>query len=371
MLINNNFLSPFEKHRYQRQIIIPGIGEEGQLKLKSARILVIGAGGLGSPVLLYLAAAGVGNITTLDSDLVEESNFQRQIIFTTEDLVKPKAGAAAERMLKINPFGNYLGLSVRFEKDNALNYLRDVDFVIDGSDNFATRYLVNDACVIAGKPFISGSLLRFEAQISLFNYLGGPTYRCLFPDPPADGEALNCVTAGVLGTVAGMAGTIMANEALKIILNLGEVLSGKLMLIDALTLQQQLISFEKNMNAKPIVELEDDYSPASTRKCVTAGEALNNNDEITIEELNSLKNSGFELFFIDVRESWESDALPDNGINIPLNEIPSRIQEIPRDKKVVLHCSTGGRSALGVKLLKEKYNYQNVCSLKGAMSKTQ
>ena len=236
-------LSAAETTRYSRHLLLPEIGLAGQQKLKAARVLVVGCGGLGCPVLQYLAAAGVGTLGLLDFDTVDDSNLQRQVLYATADVGRPKAVVAAEKLAAQNPFIALQTHQVLLSKDNALALFADYDVVVDCSDNFATRYLVNDACVILGRPLVFGAIFKFEGQVSVFNYQNGPTYRCLYPEPPAPGDAPSCAELGVLGVLPGLLGTMQAAEALKIILELGEVLSGRLLLVDALSMRFQRIAF--------------------------------------------------------------------------------------------------------------------------------
>src|ERR1035437_3341330 len=251
-------LNTEEIKRYARHLILPEIGIEGQEKLKQAKVLVVGAGGLGCPVLQYLAAAGVGTIGMVDDDVVDETNLQRQSLFSNEDIGRKKAEVAKEKLSKLNPHIILTSDPLHLTSANALEIISHYDLVIDGSDNFPTRYLVNDACVMLNKPLVFGSIFKFEGQVSVFNYKNGPTYRCLFPEPPVDSP--NCAEIGVLGVLPGIVGTIMANEALKIILCIGEVLSGKLFVLDALNFQTQVISFEKNpenLKIKSLIDYEE------------------------------------------------------------------------------------------------------------------
>ena len=252
-------LTKQEFQRYSRHIIIPEIGIIGQEKIKNSKVLVIGAGGLGCPVGQYLAAAGVGTIGIVDFDEVDESNLQRQILFTPEDIGKSKAEVAAQKLKKQNPNLQFTIYNLQFTSANSLDIIKNYDIIVDGSDNFPTRYLVNDSCVILGKPLVSGSVFKFQGQVSVFNYKNGPTYRCLFPEPPNSDDVPNCTEIGVLGVLSGIIGTIMANETLKIILEIGKVLSGKLLVMDTLSLTMQTLSFRrnpKNLNIKNLIDYQ-------------------------------------------------------------------------------------------------------------------
>jgi len=259
ILYFNKVLTKQEFQRYSRHIIIPEIGIIGQEKIKNSKVLVIGAGGLGCPVGQYLAAAGVGTIGIVDFDEVDESNLQRQILFTPEDIGKSKAEVAAQKLKKQNPNLQFTIYNLQFTSANSLDIIKNYDIIVDGSDNFPTRYLVNDSCVILGKPLVSGSVFKFQGQVSVFNYKNGPTYRCLFPEPPNSDDVPNCTEIGVLGVLSGIIGTIMANETLKIILEIGKVLSGKLLVMDTLSLTMQTLSFRrnpKNLNIKNLIDYQ-------------------------------------------------------------------------------------------------------------------
>ncbi len=334
-------LSKEEKERYSRHLILEGFGEEAQLKLKAAKVLVVGAGGLGCPALLYLTAAGVGSIGLIDDDLVSESNLQRQILYSTEDIGESKALVAEQKLKAINPLidiGAYYG---RLTKDGALNIIESYDLVIDASDNFATRYLVNDACVILNKPFVYGAIHKFEGQISVFNYKVGPTYRCLFPEQPEAGEAPACGEVGVLGVLPGIIGTWQATEAIKIITGIGEPLRGKLLTFDVLKNSVITFEFESDEKNKNIKELGDYYFGCET-------------DFLTLEGLNQLEKDE-DVQLIDVREKNEYEIKNLNGINIPMSELENRIAELNPDMITVVHCKSGVRSKKAIEIIKEYY----------------
>src|ERR1035437_5209301 len=304
-------LTKEEINRYSRHIIMPEIGIEGQEKLKQAKVLVVGAGGLGCPVLQYLTAAGVGIIGIVDDDIVDETNLQRQVLYNKEETGKQKADVAAKKLKLQNQNVHLISHILHLTSANALEIISHYDLVIDGSDNFPTRYLVNDACVMLNKPLVFGSIFKFEGQVSVFNYKNGPTYRCLFPEPPIDSP--NCAEIGVLGVLPGIIGTLMANEALKIILGIGEILSGKLFVLDALNFQTQIISFEKdpeNLKISSLIDYDNFCTPPLShgsppspleRAGVRQGEAK----EISVLELKQLLDSKKDFQLIDVREVSE------------------------------------------------------------------
>jgi len=331
-----------EAQRYSRQIMLPEIGYSGQQKLRDASVLMIGAGGLGCPVLQYLVAAGAGKIGIVDDDLVELSNLHRQILFQQADLGRPKAEVAKEKLMLLNPHVSITAYPVRFSPANATALCMEYDLVIDGSDNFDTRYLVNDTCVDLDKPLVFGSIFRFEGQVSVFNYLGGPEYRDLFPEPPATGSIPNCNEIGVLGVLPGIIGCHMANEALKIICGMGETLSGRLMTIDALTSRTAFFDIPKQDSRKQ-------FSPSAE---LANMKNTNRIPELQFEQLNHwMQRSPDALCLIDVREAWEYEDHNMGGINIPLYELSQRIDEIPEHQKLVFCCQNGQRSKMAVQLL--------------------
>lgn len=331
-------------NRYNRQIILPEIGVEGQRKLIDARVLVIGAGGLGCPILQYLVAAGVGNIGIVDADVVSISNLQRQILYTVSDVGKQKVVVAKAHLLAQNPDAKIDIYPVMLHSSNVLDIFQNYDFVIDGSDNFATRYLVNDACVIQKKAFVSGSIFKFEGQISVFNYQNGPTYRCLYPEPPAAGSVPNCSEIGVIGTLAGIIGTMQAAEAIKIITGAGEVLSGKLLLFDMLTMRSQIIKFKAIESNKKIIELID-YQEF----CGDFSNDLTQN--IDAETLQSWIDEPRDFQLIDVRNPHEFERDNIGGDNIPLDDLLESIPQLDFKKPIVFCCQTGLRSAKALEIL--------------------
>ncbi|MBF9239106.1 molybdopterin-synthase adenylyltransferase MoeB [Hymenobacter sp. BT683] len=342
-------LSAAETNRYSRHLLLPEIGLVGQQKLKAARVLVVGCGGLGCPVLQYLAAAGVGTLGLLDFDTVDDSNLQRQVLYATTDVGRPKAVVAAEKLHAQNPFIELRTHQVHLTAANALELFADYDLVVDCSDNFATRYLVNDACVILGKPLVFGAIFKFEGQVSVFNYQNGPTYRCLHPTPPAPGEAPSCAEIGVLGVLPGLVGTLQATEALKIILGIGEVLSGRLLLVDALGMRFQPIRFRAVTANQQFTALAADYAAfcGETPSADGAAQA----PEISAEELKTWQHSGRPLQLLDVREPHEYAQYHIGGRLIPLGELPDNLAKIRVDVPVVVHCASGRRSQQAAALL--------------------
>ncbi len=342
-----------ELKRYNRQIILPEIGLQGQQKLKAAKVLMVGAGGLGCPVLLYLIAAGVGTIGIVDDDLVDNSNLHRQILYSPADVGKPKAVVAAEKLKAFNPYVELTAYQERLTQENAEKLIGSYDLIIDGSDNFPTRYLVNDTCVVLNKTLVFGSIFKFEGHVSVFNYQSGPQYRDIFPEAPANGEVPNCAEIGVLGVLPGIVGLYMANEAIKIICRIGETLSGKLMSINALDNSVNVFKFGKQADQILIKE-----------KQKVQGE-IDNKQEITIEELeNWLEKAPDEVYLVDVRENYEFDDFNIGGINIPFDELTDNLESFPKNKKIVFCCLSGQRSKMAIDLLKpvfagEMYSLRN------------
>ncbi|TLU99436.1 HesA/MoeB/ThiF family protein [Dyadobacter luticola] len=331
-----------ERKRYSRQILLPEMGLSGQEKLKAAKVLVVGAGGLGCPVLQYLAAAGVGAIGIVDDDLVDITNLHRQILYTSGDIGQNKALTAAEKLSALNPFVKITPYPVRLSEENAETILKNYDLIIDGSDNFITRYLVNDFCIKLGKPFVFGSILRFEGQVSVFNFQNGPTYRCLFPD---FSEEDNCAEAGVIGILPGMIGTYMANEAIKVITGIGEPLSGKLLVINALTNTTSIFQFSRSVNAGAAANFQVQEPEPTPKPSVS---------EISWEAFESLQQAHPEkVELIDVREPHEFEADGFGGVNIPLSEIPDHLHSFAAGKTVIFYCNTGKRSLRAATLLVE------------------
>lgn len=346
-------LSKEENNRYSRHYVMPEVGIKGQEKLKMARVLVIGAGGLGCPVLQYLCAAGVGHIGIVDGDIVSESNLQRQVLFSQDDIGKNKSETAAVKLQKQNPFIEINPFNYFITADNAVDIFSQYDIIADGTDTFEARYLINDACIIADKPLVAGSVLQFEGQLSVFNYKGGPTYRCLYPEPPSAGESPSCADAGVLGVLPGIVGCLQANEIIKIILDKGEILSGTLLHIDAFNLSFNQFDFKLDPENKKIQSLQSiDYSCISPLK------------EINATEFKKLDLQNYML--IDVREKQEYEQLNLGGFNIPLSIFASQIHSLDRDKQILLHCASGIRSKKAAELLIEK-GFKNVTNLKASI----
>jgi len=340
-----------EQQRYQRQIILPELGTEGQLKLKTAKVLVIGAGGLGCPVLQYLAAAGVGEIGIVDDDLVDLSNLHRQILFNATDIGQPKAAVACEKLRLLNPHLNLHSYVQRFDSACATTICNNYHLVIDCSDNFDTRYLVNDTCVALRKTLVFGSIFRFEGQIAVFNHNGGANYRNLYPEPPDEG--MSCTDGGVIGTLPGLMGLYMANEAIKLICGMGQTLAGKLMTVDLLNNTQYIFSIKAGVHVTPL-----NPTPLKT------GESIKEIDYTTLE--NWLKTKPAEIFLIDVREAYEHEEHNIGGMHISLYNLTGAMDSIPAGKQVVCYCQSGQKSKMAVKLLQPIYQGE-VYSLKGGL----
>lgn len=342
-----------EVRRYSRHLIIPDVGMDGQKRLKNAKVLVVGAGGLGSPALLYLAAAGVGTLGVVDFDVVDESNLQRQVIHGQSDLGKPKAVSAKESIAETNPFVNVVLHEEHLDSSNALEIFAGYDLILDGTDNFATRYLVNDAAVIQDKPYVWGSIFRFDGQVSVFWDEYGPNYRDLYPEPPPPGMVPSCAEGGVLGVLCASIGAVMVNEAIKLITGIGDPLVGRLMIYDALEMTWKTVKVRKDPEAKPITELID-YEAF----CGTVSEEAQDaaaNSTITAPELKEMMDRGEEFTLVDVREPHEYEIVKIPGsVLIPKGEFLSgeAFAKLPQDKKIVLHCKSGGRSAEALAALK-------------------
>ena len=359
------FFSAAETTRYSRHLLLPEIGSVGQYKLKAARVLVVGCGGLGCPVLQYLAAAGVGTLGLLDFDTVDDSNLQRQVLYATADVGRPKAVVAAEKLRAQNPFIELRTHQVLLSAANALALFAEYDLVVDCSDNFATRYLVNDACVMLGKPLVFGAIFKFEGQVSVFNYQHGPTYRCLFPAPPALGEAPSCAEIGVLGVLPGLIGTMQATEALKIILEVGEVLSGRLLMVEALSMHFQIIRFRAVVVNQQRTALAPDYAAFCGEAPLAAVSARA--PEISAEELKAWQQSGRPLQLLDVREPHEHARRSIGGQLIPLGQLAARLASLQPDVPVVVHCASGVRSQKAALLLLSQ-GFAEVYSLRDGLA---
>ena len=354
-------LSKEEVQRYSRHIILPEVGLEGQKKLKAASVLCIGTGGLGSPLLLYLAAAGIGRIGIVDFDIVDSSNLQRQIIHGTSWVGKPKIVSAKDRILEINPYCQVDLYETRISSENALDILAPYDVVIDGTDNFPTRYLTNDACVLLDKPNVYGSIFRFEGQATVFNYQGGPNYRDLYPEPPPPGMVPSCAEGGVLGVFPGVIGTIQATEAIKIILGAPDTLSGRLLLYNAWEMKFRELKLRPNP-IRPVIEKLIDYEQFCGIPQAKAQEAAEQQKmtEITVVELKTLLDSeANDYILIDVRNpnEYQIANIP-NSVLIPLPDIENgaaipKIKELVNGYRLIAHCKMGGRSAKALAILKE------------------
>jgi adenylyltransferase/sulfurtransferase len=356
--------------RYSRHLIIPEVGMEGQLKLKAAKVLCIGAGGLGSPLALYLAAAGVGTLGLVDFDVVDFTNLQRQVIHGTSDVGRKKLDSAEETLREINPFVQVQKFETRLTSENALALFRDFDIIADGTDNFPTRYLVNDACVLTGKPNVYASIFRFEGQASVFAAKDGPCYRCLYPEPPPPGLVPSCAEGGVLGILPGLLGVIQATETVKLILGKGDALVGRLLLVDAMSMHFRELKLRKNPDCpvcgkNPTVTQLIDYQEF----CGIRGEeapVAAGVPEITPEELKRRLDAGDDLFILDVREPHEYQICHLNGHLIPLGDLPQRVHELDSSREIVAHCRSGVRSAKAVDFLRQA-GFRKVKNLKGGI----
>ncbi len=364
-------LSREEILRYSRHLIMPEVGMDGQLKLKKARVLMIGAGGLGAPLGLYLAAAGVGHLGIVDFDVVDFTNLQRQVTFSTADVGKTKLEAAKARLSGLNPTIEISTYEIRLDSSNALDLFRDYDLVVDGTDNFPTRYLVNDACVLLGKQNVYGSIFRFEGQVSVFGAPNGPCYRCLYPEPPPPGLVPSCAEGGVLGVLPGIVGAIQGIEAIKLILGAGDPLVGRLLLFDALAMRFRELKLKKNPDCpmcgtnRTITKLID-YEEF----CGIRGEEAPMQNlqvpEITPRELKQRQDRGDDLFVLDVREPHEYQICNLNGYLIPLGDLPKRVSELDSSREIVVHCRSGKRSADAVDFL-GKAGFRKIWNLKGGI----
>jgi molybdopterin/thiamine biosynthesis adenylyltransferase/rhodanese-related sulfurtransferase len=356
--------------RYSRHLIMPEVGMEGQQKLKAARVLCIGAGGLGSPLALYLAAAGVGTLGIVDFDVVDYTNLQRQIIHTTADVGRKKLDSAAEKLKAINPFLNLRTFEMRLSSENALDLFRAFDIIADGTDNFPTRYLVNDACVLTGKPNVYGSIFRFEGQASVFATEQGPCYRCLYPEPPPPGLVPSCAEGGVLGILPGLVGVMQATEVIKLILGKGEPLIGRLLLIDALGMKFRELKLRKNPDCpacgthRTITKLIDYNEFCGIRGEEQAVETKY--PEMQVEELKRRLDAGEDLFVLDVREPHEYQICNISGYLIPLGDLPKRVHELDSSREIVAHCRSGVRSGKAVDFLRQA-GFKKVHNLAGGI----
>lgn len=362
--------------RYSRHLIIPEVGMEGQQKLKAAKVLLVGTGGLGSPLALYLAAAGVGTLGVVDFDVVDETNLQRQIIHGTSDVGRPKIESARDRIAEINPNVRVIPHEVRLSSENALDIMKDYDIVVDGTDNFPTRYLVNDACALLGKPNVYGSIFRFEGQVSVFWAAKGPCYRCLFREPPPPGMVPSCAEGGVLGVLPGIVGTLQASETIKLILGIGQPLIGRLQMFDALAFRFRELKLRKDPNCPlcgenpTLTELIDYEVFCGIPQAKAAEDAdLASVKEISASDLKDRLDRGDRLTIIDVRDphEWDIVNLGELGAKlIPLGDIDDRMIEIDSRDEIVLHCKMGGRSAKAVRRL-QKAGFERLWNLKGGI----
>ena len=359
--------------RYSRHLILPEVGVEGQRRLKAARVLCVGTGGLGSPLALYLAAAGVGTLGLVDFDVVDASNLQRQIIHSTADIGRKKLDSAEEKLKALNPALNVVKHDTLLSSANALDILKDYDVVADGTDNFPTRYLVNDACVLLGKPNAYGSIFRFEGQASVFAAKDGPCYRCLYPEPPPPGLVPSCAEGGVLGILPGLIGVIQATEAIKLILGIGEPLIGRLLLVDALNMRFRELKLRKNpecpvCGAHPTVTHLIDYQQfCGLESASEAQKAVKNGiPQLSAKDLKRRMDAGESLFILDVREPFEYQIANIGGKLIPQNEVPQRLAEIDRNREIIVQCKSGGRSQRIAEFLKQS-GYPNVTNLAGGI----
>jgi sulfur-carrier protein adenylyltransferase/sulfurtransferase len=348
-----------EVKRYSRHLIIPEIGMTGQKRLKNAKVLVVGAGGLGSPALLYLAAAGVGTLGVIDFDTVDESNLQRQVIHGQSDIGRPKAESARDSITEINPYVNVVLYEEPLSTDNALEIFSQFDLIVDGTDNFATRYLVNDACVLLGKPYVWGSIFRFDGQASVFWAEYGPCYRCLYPDPPPPGMVPSCAEGGVLGVLCASIGSIQVNEAIKLITGVGDSLAGRLMIYDALEMNYRTVRIRKDPECvicgkNPTITELIDYDAFCGVVSEEAQQAASGST-ITATELKTMLDNGDNIFLVDVREPNEYEIVSIPGsVLIPKDQFltGAALERLPQDKRIVLHCKSGARSAEALAVVK-------------------
>jgi molybdopterin/thiamine biosynthesis adenylyltransferase/rhodanese-related sulfurtransferase len=359
--------------RYSRHLILPEVGLEGQKKLKAAKVLCVGTGGLGAPLAYYLAAAGIGTLGLVDFDKVDESNLQRQIIHSTKDVGRPKIDSAAEKLQALNPYLKIVKHETMLTSANALEIIKDYDIIADGTDNFPTRYLVNDACVLSGKPNAYASIFRFEGQASVFATEEGPCYRCLYPEPPPPGLVPSCAEGGVLGILPGLLGVIQATEVIKLILGKGEPLIGRLLLVDALGMKFRELKLRKNPDCPvcgthPTVKKLIDYQQfCGITPEPKAAPVQNGIPQITPKELKQRLDAGENIFVLDVREPHEYQIVNIGAPLIPLGELPNRINELDPNREIVVHCKSGGRSQKAAEFL-QKSGFKNVANLAGGIT---
>ena len=362
-----------ELGRYSRHLILPEVGMEGQQRLKAAKVLCVGTGGLGSPLALYLAAAGIGTLGLVDFDTVDSSNLQRQIIHSTKDIGRKKIDSAQEKLNALNPALNVVKHDTMLSSANALEIFAQYDIIADGTDNFQTRYLVNDACVLLNKPNAYGSIFRFEGQASVFATEEGPCYRCLYPEPPPPGLVPSCAEGGVLGILPGIVGVIQATEVIKLILGKGEPLIGRLLLVDALSMRFRELKLRKNPECpvcgiNPTVTELIDYNQfcGISPEPVQGLQVKNGIPQISVKELKQRRDAGDDLFLLDVREPYEVQIAKMGGYLIPQNDVPNRLGELDPSKEIVVHCRSGARSQRIAELLKQN-GFQRVSNLAGGI----
>jgi sulfur-carrier protein adenylyltransferase/sulfurtransferase len=351
--------STAESNRYSRHFVLPQFGPAAQQKLKAAHVTVVGAGGLGCPVLQYIAAAGVGSIQIIDFDTVSISNLQRQVLFQTDDVNKSKAAVAAERLMALNPLLSIKSIQQHITAANALTLLKGSDVVVDCTDNFPTRYLLNDACVLLNIPYVYGSVFRYEGQVAVFNYEQGPNYRDFYPAPPVAGSVPDCEAGGVLGVLTGIIGCLQANEVLKIITGFAKPLAGEVLLVDSGTLEFNRLKVPQRNSRQHIKSLIDYDEFCGTK--------INTMKEVTVQELKALLDSKANFQLIDVREPHEFDICNLNGELIPQGDIPASVDKIAKDKQVVIHCRSGARSGNMVQWLEKNHGFTNLYNLKGGI----
>jgi sulfur-carrier protein adenylyltransferase/sulfurtransferase len=353
-------LSNDEIARYSRHLILPEVGMEGQQKLKAAKVLCVGTGGLGSPLAFYLAAAGVGTLGLVDFDVVDSSNLQRQIIHSTKDVGRPKLDSAEEKLKALNPHMTIVKYNTMLSSKNALEIFKDFDIVADGTDNFPTRYLVNDACVLSGKPNVYGSIFRFEGQASIFATEEGPCYRCLYPEPPPPGLVPSCAEGGVLGILPGLVGVIQATEVIKLILGQGDPLIGRLLLVDSLGMRFRELKLRKNPDCPacgthPTVTALIDYEQFCGIQPAAAPNAklVNGVEQIDVTAFRQQQDAGKDYFLLDVREPHEYKIAQIGGYLLPLGDLQKRVGELDKNREIVVQCKSGGRSQKAAEFLQQ------------------
>ncbi len=367
-------LSQNEKARYSRQVILPEIGAEGQARLKSAKVLVVGAGGLGCPVLTYLTAAGIGTIGIVDSDRVELTNLHRQVLFGEAEIGRMKAEAAAEKLHNLNPTVKFKSYPLFLSPKNALNLIADYHIVVDATDNFPTRYLINDACVILDKPFVLGSIHRFQGQVAVLNYgkageEKGPSYRCLFPKPPAPETVPNCSEIGVIGILPGIIGSLQANEVIKMIVGYGKILSGEILFVDSLGLRFKTLKLKRNPDIiAQTLRLKDNLPEFDYDSFCSDSRAAGEIEHISAEKLRQELESNGELQIIDIREPLGLDGKIPGSISIPLSAFGRHLDQISREKKVVIYCYHGNDSQTVIRFLQQEHGFRNLVNLRGGFA---